>query len=85
MKKNMRTVVLAIGAFVAGVVATLAILYIFVLPDMAMDIGVFANEGAIRAYEVGYNDGQNGTDNFSNWFDDEVVETVNNYEYKFIK
>ena len=85
MKKNMRTVGLAIGAFVAGVVATLAILYIFVLPDMAMDIGVFANEGAIRAYEVGDNDGQNGTDNFNNWFDDEVVETVNNYEYKFIK
>ena len=85
MKKNMRTVGLAIGAFVAGVVATLAILYIFVLPDMAMDIGVFANESAIRAYEVGYNDGQNSTDNFNNWFDDEVVETVNNYEYKFIK
>lgn len=85
MKKNIRTVGLTIGAFVAGVVATLAILYIFVLPDMTMDIGVFANEGAMRAYEVGYNDGQNGTDNFSNWFDDEVVETVNNYEYKFIK
>ena len=68
MKKNMRTVGLAIGAFVAGVVATLAILYIFILPDMTMDI-----------------DGQNGTDNFNNWFDDEVVETVNNYEYKFIK
>ena len=45
----------------------------------------YTNEGAIRAYEVGYNDGQNGTDNFNNWFDDEVVETVNNYEYKFIK
>ena len=68
MKKNMRIVGLAIGAFVAGVVATLAILYIFILPDMTMDI-----------------DGQNGTDNFNNWFDDEVVETVNNYEYKFIK
>ena len=45
----------------------------------------YTNEGAIRAYEVGYNDGQNGTDNFNNWFDDEVVEMVNNYEYKFIK
>lgn len=85
MTKNLKTVGLAICAFVAGIVATLTILYKFVLPNMAMEIGVFANEGAMRAYEVGYNDGQNGTDNFSNWFDDELVETVNNYEYKFIK
>ena len=36
MKKNIRTIDLAIGTFVAGVVATLAILYIFVLPDMVL-------------------------------------------------
>ena len=86
MKKNLKTVGLTIGAFVTGVVATLAILYIFVVPDIAEEIGVFANEGAIRAYQVGYNDGRDEYGSkLADRFDYEIIEKVCNYEYKFIK
>ena len=83
--KNLKTIGLVIGAFITGVIATLAILYIFVLPNMATEIGVFATENAMRAYDVGYADGKNETDNFEKWFDEETIEFVENYEYKFIK
>ena len=83
--KNLKTISKIVGGFVAGVVTTLVVLYIIVLPNIAKEIGIFANESAMRAYEVGYSDGENNTDNFNYWFNDETIEAVKNYEYKFIK
>lgn len=85
MKKRIKTVGLYVGAFIAGVVLTLLVIWVFILPDAIMDFSMLANEGAINSYIAGYNDGENGTNNFDKWFDKDLIETLKNYDYKYIK
>lgn len=85
MKKRIKTIGLCVGAFIAGVVLTLLIIWVFILPDAMMDFSMLANEGAINSYIAGYNDGENGTNNFDKWFDEDLIEALKNYDYKYIK
>ena len=85
MKKRIKTIGLCVGALIAGVVLTLLVIWVFILPDAMMDFSMLANEGAINSYIAGYNDGENGTNNFDKWFDKDLIEALKNYDYKYIK
>lgn len=86
MKTKLKMIVLAITMFVAGIAATCAVGRFVVLPNLAYDISKFAYEGATNAYQAGYIDGTNqDTTMYDTYFDEELMEELNNWEYKYIK
>ena len=86
MKTKMKMIVLSIAMFVAGIAATCMIGKFVIMPGIAMDISKLAYEGALNAYEVGYTDGaQKSSVGYDIYFNEEVMDEINNWEYKYIK
>ena len=68
MKKNVKTILFVVVAFVIGVILTFAVMNFAVMPsridsiaqDLTNDIARFGAETSIRSYVNGYIDGKNG-------------------------
>lgn len=85
MKTKMKTIVVSITMFVAGIVAACAIGRFIILPDLAKDFSKLAYEGAVTSYQAGYIDGVNGsTDMYDTYFNEETMDELNEWEYKYI-
>ena len=86
MKTKTKMIVLAVAMFVIGIVATCMFIRIFMLPDLAKDIGKFGLESSREAYVYGFFDGAQKSDDCYNAFlDGEQFEEIDNWEYKYIK
>ena len=86
MKTKMKMIVLSIVMFVAGIAATCMIGRFIIMPDIAMDISKLAYEGAVNAYQVGYTDGApKSSDGYDIYLNEEVMDEINSWEYKYIK
>ena len=86
MKTKMKIIVLSIIMFVAGIAATYMVGRFVIMPDLAKDISKFAYEGAANAYEAGFTDGAHHDDSmWKIYFNEDVMDEINNWEYKYIK
>lgn len=86
MKTKTKMIVLSIIMFVAGIAAAWMAGRFIMLPDLAKDISKVAYEIAGNAYQVGYTDGTNqNSDMYDTYFDEDEMEELSHWEYKYIK
>ena len=94
MKKNVKTILFVVVAFVIGVILTFAVMNFAVMPsridsiaqDLTNDIARFGAETSIRSYVNGYIDGKNGDhEMYGYWNMDEAIEIYDTTEYKCLE
>lgn len=85
MKTKIKMIALSIAMFIAGIAVACTIGRFVIMPDIAKDISKFGYETSLNGYKAGVIDCTNkNTDMYEIYFDEDVMEEINNWEYKYI-
>lgn len=85
MKTKIKMIVLSIAMFIAGIAVACAIGRFVIMPDIAKDISKFGYETSLNGYQAGVIDGTNkNTDMYEIYFNEDAMEEINNWDYKYI-
>ena len=85
MKTKMKMIILSIAMFVAGIASACAIGRFVIMHDIAKDISKFGYETALNGYQAGVIDATNkNTYMYEIYFDEDTMEEINSWEYKYI-